>query len=148
MGFAAKGHARVDRNSPRAFANCDMCGFLYNHSDLKWEMQYRGKEIERTGFLVCETCWDEPNPQLQPFVLPADPVPLLNPRKEHPSLDIDQTVYTVATLPSAVTSGTRYYTFVSDSLVNAQFGTYGTVVFGTGTFTVPVVSDGTNWRIA
>ena len=57
-----------------------MCGFQYNHRDLRWEMQWRGNKIEKTGFLVCPTCWDEPNPTLRPKVLPPDPVPILNPR--------------------------------------------------------------------
>jgi len=78
--FAPKGHARVDPQHPAAFAMCDMCGFQYNHRDLRWEMQWRGNKIEKTGFLVCPTCWDEPNPTLRPKVLPPDPVPVLNPR--------------------------------------------------------------------
>jgi len=80
--FAPKGHASVDPRSPSAFAICDRCGFLYNHRDLKWEVQWRGRQIERTGYLVCDTCWDTPNPTLRPIVLPPDPVPILNPRSE------------------------------------------------------------------
>lgn len=82
VGFAPKGHAKVDPLSPAAFAICDMCGFQYNHRDLRWEVQYRGTRIERTGYLVCPVCWDAPNPTLRPFNLPADPSPILNPRSE------------------------------------------------------------------
>lgn len=39
-----------------------------------------GNKIQKTGFLVCPTCFDMPNPTLRPKVLPADPVPILNPR--------------------------------------------------------------------
>lgn len=148
MGFAARGRAKLNPRSPRAFAICDQCGFIGNHCDLRWEVQYMGPQIQKTGFLVCNTCWDIPNPQLKPKVLPADPVPILNPRKEAPQTNINLTTYTVATLPSAVTSGVDYYTFVSDSTVDATWGTYDTPVVGGGTFTVPVVSSGTDWRIA
>lgn len=149
--FAPKGHARLDPRSPKAFAICDQCGFLYNHSDLKWEVQWTGNQINRTGFLVCPTCWDVPNPQLKAKVLPADPVPILNPRKEAaaPSADdVSQTVLTVATLPAAASVDLNAYRFVSDSTVGQNYGTYGTIVVGGGTCTTPVYSDLTNWRIA
>jgi hypothetical protein len=32
--------------------------------------------------LVCDTCYDEPQEQLRAIVLPADPVPIINPRVE------------------------------------------------------------------
>ena len=52
--------------------------------------------------------------------------------------------YTVATLPSRP-AGTR--TFVTDSTVAAS-GNFGATVAGTGSNTVPVFYDGTNWIIA
>ena len=51
--------------------------------------------------------------------------------------------YTVATLPSAVTSGKGARSFVTDALGPA-FG--ATVVTG-GAVAVPVYSDGTNWKV-
>jgi hypothetical protein len=56
---------------------------------------------------------------------------------------ISTTVYTVATLPSAVTSGVGARTFVSD----ANATTFASIVVGGGANKVPVYSDGTNWRI-
>ena len=52
-------------------------------------------------------------------------------------------VYTVATLPSAVTSGKGARTFVSDALAPV-FG--ATVVTG-GAVATPVYSDGTDWKV-
>jgi hypothetical protein len=52
-------------------------------------------------------------------------------------------VYTVATLPSAVTSGKGARSFVSDAL-GPTFG--ATVVTG-GAVATPVYSDGTNWKV-
>ena len=53
------------------------------------------------------------------------------------------TLYTVATLPSAVTSGTGARAFVSD----ANATTFASTVAGGGANKVPVYSDGTNWKI-
>jgi hypothetical protein len=53
------------------------------------------------------------------------------------------TVYTVATLPSAATSGAGARSFVSD----AASPTFGATVVGGGAVTVPVYSDGTNWKV-
>ena len=56
---------------------------------------------------------------------------------------ISTTVYTVATLPSAATSGVGARSFVSD----ANATTFASIVAGGGANNVPVYSDGTNWRI-
>jgi len=53
------------------------------------------------------------------------------------------TNYTVATLPSAVTSGKGARAFVTDAL-GPTFG--ATVVTG-GAIAVPVYSDGTDWKV-
>ena len=53
------------------------------------------------------------------------------------------TNYTVATLPSAATSGKGARSFVTDAL-GPTFG--ATVVTG-GAVAVPVYSDGTNWKV-
>jgi hypothetical protein len=81
-GFAPKGHAKVDPQHPAAFAHCEMCGFQYNNRDLKWEVQWTGNEIRRTGHLVCPKCWDTPNYTIRAKTLPPDPVPIANPRSE------------------------------------------------------------------
>lgn len=145
--FAPKGHAQLDPRSPAAFGICDRCGFLYQHRNLRWEVQYQGQYINKTGFLVCNTCWDVPNPQLKPKALPADSVPILNPRKEAADSNMDQTEYTVATLPAAA-SNEDLMTFVTDSTVPYEVINLNSVVVGGGTNTVPVQSDGSSWRIA
>jgi len=52
-------------------------------------------------------------------------------------------VYTVATLPSASTSGIGATAFVSDALAP----TFGATVVTGGAVAVPVYSDGTNWKV-
>jgi hypothetical protein len=53
------------------------------------------------------------------------------------------TNYTVATLPSAVTSGVGARSFVTDALAP----TFGATVVTGGAIAVPVYSDGTNWKV-
>jgi len=59
------------------------------------------------------------------------------------SARIKQTPVTVASLPSASTSGAGARYFVSD----ANATTFASIVAGGGANNVPVYSDGTNWRI-
>jgi len=53
------------------------------------------------------------------------------------------TNYTVATLPSAVTSGVGARSFVTD----ASDPTFGATVVGAGAVKVPVYSDGVDWKV-
>jgi hypothetical protein len=53
------------------------------------------------------------------------------------------TNYTVATLPSATTSGVGARSFVTD----ASAPTFGATVAGGGAVATPVYSDGTNWKV-
>jgi len=53
------------------------------------------------------------------------------------------TNYTVATLPSAATSGKGARSFVTDALAP----TFGATVVTGGLVAVPVYSDGTNWKV-
>ena len=53
------------------------------------------------------------------------------------------TNYTVATLPSAVTSGKGARSFVTDALLP----TFGSAVSGGGAVATPVYYDGTNWKV-
>jgi hypothetical protein len=56
---------------------------------------------------------------------------------------VKRQVYTVATLPSASTSGLGATAFVSDALAPA----FGSTVMTGGAIPVPVYSDGTNWKV-
>ena len=74
------GRARVSSRSPAAFGICDRCGFLYNHHQLQFQFDWAGASLINKRILVCETCNDKPQQQLRAIVLPADPVPIMNPR--------------------------------------------------------------------
>lgn len=62
-----------------AIAICDRCGFRFKLTELK-------KEIIKTktyNALVCPTCWDPDQPQLQLGMYPVDdPQALRNPRRD------------------------------------------------------------------
>jgi len=93
MAYRFHGRAAVDPTRPRAWATCDRCGFLYNHHRLRWQFDFRGRQLANLRLLVCETCYDTPQNQLRPVILPPDPVPIENPRPE--PYDADETDYRV-----------------------------------------------------
>lgn len=83
MGYASRsGRARTSAKNPQAFGVCDRCSMWYNHVDLKWQYDWAGASLINKRILVCDTCYDEPQEQLRAIVLPADPVPIMNPRTE------------------------------------------------------------------
>ena len=83
MGYASRsGRAKTDAKNPRAFGVCDRCALWYNHVDLKWQYDWAGASLINKRILVCETCYDEPQNQLRAIIVPADPMPIINPRVE------------------------------------------------------------------
>jgi len=77
------GRAKVSTRNPEAFAICDDCGFLYNLSELRWQFEWGGNRLINKKQLVCRRCNDLPNTQLRAIVLPADPMPVMNPRVQN-----------------------------------------------------------------
>ena len=76
------GRARTSASNPRAFAVCDRCGIWENHENLRWQFDWRGASLMNIRLLVCRTCYDTPQNQLRAIIVPADPVPIANPRVE------------------------------------------------------------------
>lgn len=88
MAYRSHGRARVDPESPSAFATCDRCGMLYNLRDLVWDMQWAGPAIINRRYLVCtRTCYNVPNETLRTIVLPPDPEGIVNARPENYGVD-------------------------------------------------------------
>ena len=84
MGYASiAGRARTSSSNPQAHAICDACGFRYNRVDLRMQMEWRGASMASKNLLVCHRCYDVPQEQLRAFVVPADPMPIINPRPEN-----------------------------------------------------------------
>lgn len=81
MGYASQsGRARTSATNPQAHAICDRCGFRYNHVNLTWQYDWAGASLINKRMLVCNTCYDVPQEQLRAIVVPADPMPIINPR--------------------------------------------------------------------
>jgi hypothetical protein len=63
-----------------AIAECDRCGFRYKLKELK-KLVIKTKNI---NLLVCHTCWEPDQPQLQLGMYPVyDPQALRNPRRDN-----------------------------------------------------------------
>lgn len=83
MGYASRsGRAQTSSRNPRAFAVCDRCAIWYNHDRLRWQYDWAGASMINKRLLVCNTCYDEPQEQLRAIVVPADPMPINQPRVE------------------------------------------------------------------
>jgi len=83
MGYASRsGRARTDARNPQAFGVCDRCAIWYNRVNLTWQYDWAGASLINKRLLVCETCYDKPQEQLRAIIVPADPVPIVNPRVE------------------------------------------------------------------
>lgn len=83
MGYASRsGRARTSARNPQAFAICDRCAIWYNHVNLRWQYDWAGASLVNKRILVCNTCYDEPQQQLRAIIIPADPMPIVNPRVE------------------------------------------------------------------
>ena len=92
MGYASQaGRARTSARSPQAHAICDRCGFRYNHVNLRWQYDWAGASLINRRILVCNICYDTPQEQLRAIVVPADPVPIINPRVPNYAQDASNT---------------------------------------------------------
>jgi len=79
----------------KAIAECDRCGFQYKLKELK-KLVIKTKNI---NLLVCPTCWEPDQPQLQLGMYPVyDPQALENPRKDNSYLQAGLTGIQTETL--------------------------------------------------
>lgn len=74
------GRAKVDLDNLDAFAISDRDSFLRNHSELYWQYEWRGNQLQNLWILVGEEELDTPQSQFRPVFLPPDPIPVINPR--------------------------------------------------------------------
>lgn len=105
MAYASlSGRAKTSSSSPQAHAICDRCGFRYNRVDLNWQYDWRGATLQNIRILVCNSCMDNPQQQLRAIVVPADPVPIDQPRTQN--FAEAETNYQTITGPSAIDPNT------------------------------------------
>lgn len=78
-----------------AISECDRCGFRYKLKELK-KIVIKTKNI---NILVCPTCWEPDQPQLQLGMYPVyDPQALENPRRDNSYLQAGLTGLQVETV--------------------------------------------------
>lgn len=89
--------ARTDSTSPRAWATSDRNGMISNHQDMCWQYDWAGTQLVNKRILVSADELDEPQRQLGTFILPPDPVSIMNARPERYAIDEEpvSTRYTV-----------------------------------------------------
>lgn len=92
MGYASRsGRAITNSRRPQAFGVCDRCGLWHNLVKLKWQFEYSGNQLVNLRLRVSPECLDKPQPQLKSRSVPADPVPVCDPRIENFFLDNNST---------------------------------------------------------
>src|SRR5262245_39715744 len=78
--------------STRTIAVCDRCRGVYFHHRLVYDVQWQGNKLTNIRMLVCESCRDKPQEQLRTVIIPADPIPINNPRIENYAAEVDSTL--------------------------------------------------------
>lgn len=81
-------NSETDPDAPTAWATADCCGFIWPITKLIWQYQFQGTMVpQNTRMLVCPKHVDPLNYQLQAYILPPDPLPVMNARPEPYALD-------------------------------------------------------------
>ena len=81
MAWRPHGRININATAPAAGGCCDRCGIWYSLSDLVWQYDWRGNQIQNIKLRVCtRTCVDKPYEGWRPLKLPPDPVPVRDPR--------------------------------------------------------------------
>ena len=83
MAWRYHGHARVNPDAPEAFGVCDRCGRLFNLNDLYYQYEWAGTALVNRHIRVCRQDLDKPFQFYRAIILPADPVPVYDPRPEN-----------------------------------------------------------------
>ena len=54
---------------------------------MRYQYYWRGLRLANVRWLVCDICYDKPNDNVVPKILPPDPIPVRNPRPENFAAD-------------------------------------------------------------
>ena len=139
MGYASRqGRAHTSSSNPQAAGVCDRCGFVYQHNTLRWQMDWAGASLINKRILVCDRCYDTPQEQLRAIVIPADPVPIQNPRPnlrtETPPINTVAPVVTGTTTVGSVLATTDG-TWTSTLILTYTYNWSGAGTNGSSTYT-------------
>ncbi len=79
--------ARTNATDPAAWGTSDRGGWVGNHRDLQWQMQWAGTQLINTRILCYADELDVPQRQLGTIILPPDPVSVIQARPEPYPID-------------------------------------------------------------
>jgi hypothetical protein len=110
-------YTNMSKNKPRAIARCDYSGLMVQHSSLIRQMEYRGKGLVWTGYLVNPKFADQPNPQNLTPRIKLDPVPISNARPDN-LIDAQNTLATSVGVLTLDVSGNSNVNITIDQFSN------------------------------
>jgi len=110
-------YTNMSRNKPRAIARCDYSGLMVQHSSLIRQMQYSGRGLVWTGYLVNPKFADDPNPQNLTPRVKLDPKPITNARPDN-IIDAQNTLATSVGVLTLDVSGNSDVTLTIDQFAN------------------------------
>jgi len=118
-------YTNMSKNKPRAIARCDYSGLMVRHSALIKQMQYSGRGLYYTGYLVNPKFADEPNPQNLTPRIKLDPKPIPNARPDN-IIDAQNTLATsIGVLTVNVGGDTDVTIALNDFINNGSFNFLG-----------------------
>lgn len=79
----------IDPNNSQGQGCCDRCYDAYPLHILQFQMDWQGSGLINKQLRVCPRCYDKPQPQLRAIRIPADPLPLMNPRPNSYAMQMD-----------------------------------------------------------
>ena len=81
MAWRPHNFATVNVHNLSAWGKCDRCDLVYPLNELVWQYDWRGNQVQNIKLRVCtRTCVDKPYEGWRPLKLPADPIPVKDPR--------------------------------------------------------------------
>lgn len=73
-------YVQINTDNPEALGVCDESGFVFNHSQLFKQMEWRGNNLVWTGLMVGKPYLDKPSQANRPPIVKDDPKAVKNPR--------------------------------------------------------------------
>lgn len=117
-------YTKMSKRSPRAIARCDYSGLMVRHADLARQMEYRGRGLVWTGYLVYTKFLDDPNPQNLTPRIKLDPVPIPSARPDN-QIEAQGTLATSVGVLSLDVSGNSNITLTAEQFDNGEFNFTG-----------------------
>jgi len=108
-------YARIDPRHPQALGICDESDFVFNRKDLVKQMEWRGNRLVWTGFYKGKPFVDQPQEQLRPPAVKADPTPVKEPRLPQPDSDFYTFQENPVPLPQRLTEELNSFNWTSSS---------------------------------